>query len=98
MCLNYIFNSSRKGFINLAPTLPDLCYIYIAIPATVLCVHKQLPGCTVGILICGIPAFTQDMLNDNNVENNVATIVLLVSIFNGQGLLSFMYMYINSRY
>ena len=39
--------------------------IYIAFPATVLCVHKQLPGCTVANtwpacnskpLYCGIPA------------------------------------------
>ena len=32
---------------NLPPTQGRLGCIYIAFPAGVLCVHKQLPGCTV---------------------------------------------------
>ena len=32
---------------NLVPTQGRLCCIYIAFPAGVLCVHEQLPGCTV---------------------------------------------------
>ena len=52
-------------------TYAGLCCVYIPFPASVLCVHKQLPGCTVANintksackfkpLLCGISAFTQD--------------------------------------